>query len=114
MWSGFEATREVALAIADGTERFAQLGAAPLVKHALGLKHAHGPIGFRLPYLWYEWPSGIADVHRAEIERLSEAVSGDFEFAGLTYQELFDRLRRTSELRPGYLGYLEDRYFPGD
>lgn len=114
LWSGFEQTREVALAIHDGTEQFTHLGPAQLIKHALGLKHAHGSKGFRLLYLWYQWPSEIADVHRAEIERFSEAVSGDFEFAALTYQELFDGLRRISGPRAGYLDYLADRYFPDD
>ena len=53
-WEGFEQTEKLAQGIADGSERFEYLGAAQLVKHALGLKHAFGPEGFRLLYLWYE------------------------------------------------------------
>lgn len=34
-----------------------------------------------------------------------------FDFAALTYQELFEGLRETPEPLPGYLIYLEDRYF---
>jgi hypothetical protein len=114
LWEGFEQTEKLAQGIADGSERFESLGAAQLIKHALGLKNAFGPEGFRLLYLWYEWPGEIAGVHRAEIRRFAEAVGGDFDFAALTYQELFDGLRQIPEPRPGYVAYLEDRYFSDD
>ena len=114
LWDGFERTERLAVALADGSAQFKHLGAAQLVKHALGLKNAHGPRGFRLLYLWYDWPGEIADAHKAEIEQFAEAIDDDFDFAALTYQELFEGLRGTSEPRPGYLTYLEDRYFSGE
>ncbi|MCL1599675.1 MAG: hypothetical protein M3094_10865, partial [Actinomycetia bacterium] len=95
----------------DGSTQFKHLGAAQLVKHALGLKNAYGPKGFRLLYLWYDWPGEISEAHNSEIERFAEIVSEDFDFAALTYQELFEELRGIPEPRPGYLAYLKDRYF---
>ena len=65
LWDGFERTERLAVAIADGSTQFKHLGAAQLIKHALGLKHAHGPRGFRLLYLWYDWPGEIADAHKS-------------------------------------------------
>ena len=113
LWAGFERTERLAIAIADGSTQFKHLGAAQLIKHALGLKNAQGPEGFRLLYLWYDWPGEITDGHKAEIEQFAETVDDDFDFAALTYQELFEELREIPEPRPGHLTYLEDRYFPG-
>ena len=63
LWDGFDHVRELASAIADGSVLFEHLGAAQLIKHALGLKNAHGPRGFRLLYLWYDWPGEIGGGH---------------------------------------------------
>lgn len=112
LWDGFDHVRELASAVADGSVQFEYLGAAQLIKHALGLKKAHGPMGFRLLYLWYEWPSRTAAEHRAEIDRFAEIAQMDLEFASMTYQELFQRLDTVEEPRPGYMSYLSDRYFP--
>ncbi len=114
LWDGFARTERLAEAIADESVQFRHLGAAQLVKHALGLKNAAGPKGFRLLYLWYEWPGEIADAHRSEIEGFAEIIGEDFDFAALTYQELFEGLRGVPEPRPGYLAYLKDRYFEFD
>jgi hypothetical protein len=114
LWDGFERAQDLAASLADESEGFDHLGAAQLIKHALGLKHAHGPRGFRLLYLWYEWPGEIADKHRSDIGRFAEMVGEDFDFAALPYQELFEGLREIPEPRPGYLDYLEDRYFSGE
>ena len=113
LWIGFERTQDFALGIADGTERFEHLGAAQLIKHALGLAHAHGPNGFRLVYLWYEWPGEAAETHKREVERFAESIGGDFDFAAMTYQELFGDLRDLPEPGPGHTAYLADRYFSG-
>jgi hypothetical protein len=102
------------LAASSASTQFKHLGAAQLIKHALGLKNGYGPTGFRLLYLWYDWPGEIADAHGNEIGRFGETVGGDFDFAALTYQELFERLREIPEPRPGYFTYLEDRYFSGE
>lgn len=99
------------MAIADGSAQFKHLGAAQLIKHALGLKNTVGPEGFRLLYLWYDWPGEISDAHKSEIERFAETMGGDFDFATLPYQELLEGLRGVPEPRLGYLAYLEDRYF---
>ncbi len=111
LWDGFGHIRELASGIADGSEQFEHLGAAQLIKHALGLKNMYGPMGFRLLYLWYDWPSEIADIHGAEIDRFAEIAQRDLEFAPMTYQELFERLKTVEEPRPGYMAYLSDRYF---
>ena len=112
LWDGFGHVHELALGIADGSTPFEYLGAAQLIKHALGLKNAYGPMGFRLLYLYFEWPSEIADVHGAEVDRFAEIAQQDLEFAPMTYQELFERLETVEEPRPGYMPYLSDRYFP--
>lgn len=111
LWDGFDNVCGLAAAIADGSVQFEHFGAAQLIKHALGLKNAHGPMGFRLLYLYYEWPSEIADAHSKEVDRFAEIAQLDFEFAAMTYQELFERLETIEEPRPGYMEYLGDRYF---
>ncbi len=111
LWDGFEQTRRLALEIAAGTEGFRYLGAAQLIKHALGLKYAYGPQGFRLVYLWYEWPSEIADLHNDEVNRFSEMIGSEFDFVALTYQRLFDDLSGIPEPQMGHAAYLRDRYF---
>jgi hypothetical protein len=111
LWDGFDHVHELALAIADGSVQFEYLGAAQLIKHALGLKKAYGPTGFRLLYLYYEWPSEIAVLHSAEIDRFADIAQLDLDFASMTYPELFDRLETIEEPRTGYRSYLSDRYF---
>jgi hypothetical protein len=111
LWDGFDHVHELALAIADGSVQFEYLGAAQLIKHALGLKKAYGPMGFRLLYLYYEWPSEIAVLHSAEIDRFADIAQLDLDFASMTYPELFDRLETIEEPRTGYRSYLSDRYF---
>jgi len=111
LWDGFDHVRKLASAVADGSVKFEYLGAAQLIKHALGLKNAHGPMGFRLLYLWYEWPSKIADAHEAEIDRFAKIAQQNMEFVAMTYQELFERLKTVKEPQPGYMKYLEERYF---
>jgi hypothetical protein len=114
LWDGFDRTQRLAVAIADGSTQFNHLGAAQLIKHALGLKNEYGPDGFRLLYLWYEWPGETADAHRLEIGRFIESVGDEFDVVALTYQELFEGLRKMPDPRPGYLSYLGDRYFSGE
>jgi hypothetical protein len=113
LWDGFDNVRELASAISDGSVQFEYLGAAQLIKHALGLKNACGPMGFRLLYLYYEWPSEIAEVHGEEVDLFAEIAQQDLEFAPMSYQELFERLETVDEPCPGYMAYLKDRYFSG-
>lgn len=111
LWDGFDQVHEMASAIADGSVQFEYLGAAQLIKHALGLKNAYGPMGFRLLYLYYERCSEIADAHEAETDRFAKIAQQDMEFAAMTYQELFERLKTVKEPLPGYMEYLGERYF---
>lgn len=111
LWDGFGYVHELEMGIAEGSVQFEHLGAAQLIKHALGLQHAYGPMGFRLLYLYYVWPSEIAEAHSEEVDRFAEIAQMDLEFAPMTYQKLFDRLKTVEEHRPGYMSYLGDRYF---
>jgi hypothetical protein len=111
LWDGFDHVQELASGMADGSVKFEHLGAAQLIKHALGLKNAYGPMGFRLLYLYYEWPSEIAEVHSKEVDLFAVIAQQDLEFAAMSYQELFERLETIEEPRPGYMAYLSDRYF---
>jgi hypothetical protein len=111
LWDGMTRTRRLAEGIAAGTEPFETLGAAQLIKHLLGLKRQCGVGEFRLLYLWYEWPGEIAEAHHLELERFSEAIDDELDFFALTYQRFFERFGADEEPHPGYLGYLEDRYF---
>lgn len=113
IWADLTRTRDLAHQISEGAVKFRYLGAAQLIKHALGLARAHGAGGFRLLYLWYEWPGEIAATHRDEIGRFIDLVGTDFDVAAMTYQTLFKKLKGIPEPKPGYCDYLERRYFPG-
>jgi hypothetical protein len=109
LWAGLENARELAARIADGSEQFRWLHAAQLLKHALGLSK-NQQTDFRLVLLWYRVEGLIAEELEAEIGRFARAVSDDFDFTSMTYQELVARLRKVAEPMPGYFGYLEGRY----
>lgn len=109
LWDGLESSRELARRIVDGDMHFRWLHAAQLLKHAIGLMKNQGP-GFRLTLLWYRLECDEADEIEAEIGKFTRAVSSDFHFTSMTYQELVRRLKNTKEPAPGYFNYLEDRY----
>jgi hypothetical protein len=111
VWGGLPRSLDLARRIRGGHASFQALGAAQLLKHALGLKHAHGPGGFRLLYLWYEVPGETAMLHRREVDEFARQVADDFVFASLTYQELFPRLQETAADHREYVDYLGARYF---
>ena len=111
IWDSLPRLRGLAERIEAGEEVFEHLGAAQLIKHTLGLTRACGVEGFTLLYLWYEWPSPMATVHRAEIERFAAIVTSEIGFRALTYQELFEQLKTAPEPAAGYLDYLRSRYF---
>ena len=111
IWDSLPRLRGLAERIDAGEEVFEHLGAAQLIKHSLGLARASGVEGFTLLYLWYEWPSTMATVHRAEIERFAAIAAVDISFRALTYQELFEQLEAVPEPAVGYLDYLRSRYF---
>jgi hypothetical protein len=103
--------------------RFKHLHAAQLLKHALGLARdvrAREPVAgngragkatHELRYLYYGWPAGPADAHRAEIERFAERVGAEIRFSASTYQELYRALAADARVERGYLEYLRVRYF---
>lgn len=111
IWDSLSRLRGLAERIDAGEEVFEHLGAAQLIKHTLGLRRACGVEGFTLLYLWYEWPSTMAELHRTEIERFAEIAAIDIGFRALTYQELFGQLEAVPEPAVGYLDYLRTRYF---
>jgi len=93
IWSRLPACEALARAVFKGQESFVHLGAAQLLKHALGIARQLGARGFRLLYLWFEVPGTEAAAHRKEIGRFSDAVRADIEFDARTYQEVFADLR---------------------
>lgn len=111
IWSGLPRCLDLAQRIRGGDATFHTLGAAQLLKHALGLKRAYGPGNFRLLYLWYEVSGETATLHRQEVNEFARQVADDFVFASLTHQELFARLRETAADHQEYLDYLSARYF---
>lgn len=106
LWEGASSSLKLARSLAESETTLERLGAAQLLKHALGLRRAYGPNGYRLVYLWYETPSREADVHRKEVAEFAATVEGEIAFKSLTYQELWTQLREIAADRPEYLGYL--------
>ena len=111
VWSVVALPRCQALAedLQSGCERFKYLNAAQLLKHVLGL----AKLGKRraVVYLYYEWPSRAADVHRAELERVRQRLDLEVDLRVLTYQRLFASLRVAPNVDRDYLDYLAERYF---
>jgi hypothetical protein len=130
--AGLPRCQQLAEDLRDGRERFKHLHAAQLLKHALGLARAAGKsdtgsevsaavaragrtVGgratYELRYLYYEWPSGPAAAHRAELERFAERVGIEIGFSASTYQELHRALNADARVDRAYLEYLRARYF---
>ena len=107
LWGDLSKSRDLALAVARAEVEFVWLGAAQLLKHALGLSR-NQPSGFQLVLAWYRVDGDIADQIDSEIGRFAAAV--DFPFQAMTYQHLVPRLPRAAEPLPGYFDYLADRY----
>jgi hypothetical protein len=110
VWDGLPACRALAKQIAGGEQMYRWLGAAQLLKHAVGLSKTRIP--FRLVLVWYRVDGSIAAQLDEEIERFSQDVAADIDFAAISYQQLFDRLRTVPGSAPGYFDYLTSRYFP--
>jgi hypothetical protein len=134
-WSeaGLPRCQQLAEDLRLGRERFKHLHAAQLLKHALGLARAAGEsvasrsegasaarevprtVGeharYDLRYLYYEWPSGPAGAHRADLDRFAERVGAEIRFLASTYQGLYRALYADARVDRGYLEYLRARYF---
>ena len=131
--AGLPRCQQLAEDLRAGRARFKHLHAAQLLKHALGLARAGGEneagrvagegaasevprtIARRatreLRYLYYDWPSGPADAHRAELERFAERVGDEIRFSASTYQDLYRALEVDARVDRAYLEYLRTRYF---
>jgi hypothetical protein len=104
--------QQFAADIGNGEEKFRQLDALQLLKHALGLaKNKAGR--FSLLYLYYDYAgkSDIADRHRAEIDRFAARVDAGLGFRAMSYQALFAGLAAERGVDEEYLEYLRRRYF---
>jgi len=95
-----------------GRTSFTYLDASQLLKHILGLSTVFEPTGFALLYLWYEVPSPEAERHRIEIEDFIDHIGDEVRFSVMTYQQLFELLKRCPNSHRDYLSYLGQRYFP--
>ncbi len=111
LWDRLPGLREVAAAINAGEPLFTHLGAAQLVKHALGMSNRWGDRDWRLVYLWYEYPSAEQRAHAQELESFTAMVDGQFDFVAVTWQEVFARLELVEEPVAGHVEYLRARYF---
>ncbi|MBI4572670.1 MAG: hypothetical protein HY713_05220 [candidate division NC10 bacterium] len=109
---GLPACQSLAVDIHQGSERFRYLDAPQLLKHALGLATQLSD-RFSLYYLYFDWPSSAADLHRTEMDHFANRVGEELRFRTLTYQELFHRLLASPvSLDAEYVDYLRARYFP--
>jgi hypothetical protein len=102
-----------------GTD-FLYMDVIQLLKHILGLSNSKKE--FELLYLWYEvTDSPEATKHRQEIKEFNACVGDEIHFRAMTYQELFDNIKKLPEPIPepeddyiNYMLYLYGRYFPDD
>lgn len=110
-WTEVGLPRCQALAEALGHEvNFRRLGVGQLLKHLLGLARdtCQPP---RLMCLWFDSKCEEAREHRAELDQFVSYLDDVIEFKALSYQDAFGRIRSKSEPVPGYVKYLESRYF---
>jgi len=94
-----------------GKTSFAYLDAPQLLKHILGLTTKFSAGGFELVYLWYDLPSSEADKHRQEVKEFKKQIGDDIHFRDMTYQELFNVIKRSPDADKNYISYLTERYF---
>ena len=112
LWAGMPRCEEVAQSLRNGDRR-SRFDSPQLLKHILGLKGSYGLGGFRLLYLWYDFPSTEAEEHRRDLAEFVRSIEGEVQFSHLTYQELFERIRELPQADAQYLAWLQERYFAG-
>jgi hypothetical protein len=115
LWKQLPRSEDLARRIEEDGEvraRYLYLDAPRLLKHIADLTSSCGVGGFHLLYLWYYVPSAEADEHRKEIEEFADCVREEVLFREMSYQQLFRAVRQLPGVEPGYLSYLEERYFP--
>lgn len=112
LWDGLTSCCALASRISPDDGEFLHLHPAQLLKHILGLKHAHGLAGFTLLYVWYDVFGDCGATHRREIGRFAEAALQDgINFRSITYQEIIINLARQRRAgHQAYVDYLADRY----
>lgn len=113
IWDGMPKLKHLASDIvrqSSARTEFEYLDVPQLIKHILGLKCGYGH-GFSLLYLWYRVDSKEATQHVRELADFCKRINGEIGFRTMTYQELFDSIKRMPNVDPGYLDYLEKRYF---
>lgn len=110
-WTEVGLPRCQALAEALGQKvHFRRPGVGQLLKHLLGLaRDTRQPP--RLICLWFDSKCQEAREHRAELEQFSDYLDDAIDFRALSYQEVFGRIPAKSEPVPGYVEYLQLRYF---
>lgn len=102
----------------QGKTSFSYLDAPQLLKHLLGLSLAtkynpNRPKDFEFLYLWYEVPSSPeAKKHRLELTQFKEYIGDEVRLREMTYQDLFEAIKKCPNARKNYLDYLGQRYFP--
>ena len=112
LWEGLTNCCALASRISPDDGEFLHLHPGQLLKHVLGLKHAHGLTGFTLLYVWYDVFGDCGAAHRREIERFAEvALEDGINFRSITYQEIIVNLAREHRVSaPGVVDSLADRY----
>jgi hypothetical protein len=92
---------------------FIYLDVPQLLKHILGLTWSKsGTQNFEIIYLWYEKHSPEADRLRLEIQQFNEFAGAEVHFRSMTYQELFQNIKKSVLADYDYLEYIGQRYFP--
>jgi hypothetical protein len=113
IWDGLPECEKLAREIYDGRlnrSLFEYLDAPQLLKHILGLYNDCGD-HFKLVYLWYHKPSPETEKHKQEIIRFKDRIDKRVSFRDMTHQELFENMKRLSNVDTHYVSYLAERYF---
>ncbi|MGA9048437.1 MAG: hypothetical protein WB588_05515 [Dehalococcoidia bacterium] len=113
IWKKLPKTKDLALRIKQQSSSrtdFEYLDVPQLIKHILGLTHSPYP-QFTLLYLWYRIDSDEATRHEKELAWFSSAINGEISFRTMTYQDLFNEIKKIATVNPEYLDYLGRRYF---
>jgi hypothetical protein len=113
IWDGIPKLKHLACDIVEQSSamtEFEYLDVPQLIKHTLGLKCSY-PRGFSLLYLWYKVDSKEATQHEQELTDFRNRIDSALKFRQMTYQELFDSIKRISNVDAAYIKHLEQRYF---
>lgn len=106
---GLPKCQELARELQAAEITFERLDAGQLLKHALGLRKQPRPSS--LFFLWYAEIGGEQTKLQAELEVFARRVDRVLGFRAVTYQAVFEALRRLPDAEPEYVTYLASRYF---